>query len=171
MGFFERLRNLFTGGAAEVPRPGFRERVRQRREERRRERDWKRSQKRQEKMEKEDRKREEAEQKRKDEQKKREAHEKGRETFKDRWGFNDEEYDGFIQFVSSVPDELKEVFGSENLVEVFRTGKSMGLSPDDMKQVLQQTYSESGGTQEDLINDLYVNLQGYAQNVKEGAYV
>ena len=183
MGFFNKLKGLFSGRGAAAPsgsgeRKGFFERARERREERRIAREWERSQKRMEKMEKESlkekakRKAEERQQKREAEQRSREAHERGRETFKDNWGFSDSEYDAFIQFIDGASDELKEVFGSSNLVEAFRTGRSLGLSPDDMKSVLDQTYNMTeGGTQEDIINDLYVNMEAYAAGAREGSYV
>ena len=172
MGLFSKLGRIFGigKGNATPSGGGFWQRRREAREERRRERAAKRSERRMDKMEKQRRKEEEARQKREDERKKREAHEAARNTFKDRWGFSDQEYDGFIQFVSSIPDELKEVFGSENLVEAFRTGKSLGLNPSDMKAVLDQTYAGSeAGTQEDIINDLYYNMEMFAQ--EKGAHV
>lgn len=183
MGFFSKLRSIFSGRGAVAPsgsgeRKGFFERVRERREEKRIAREWKRSQERMEKMEKESlkekarRKAEEREKKRADQERREAAHEKSRGTFKDNWGFNDQEYDDFIQFIDGASDELKEVFGSNNLVEAFRTGRSLGLSPDDMKAVLDQTYNMTeGGTQEDVINDLYINMEAYATGAREGAYV
>lgn len=183
MGFFSKLKGLFLGRGAAAPsgsgeRKGFFERVRERREEKRIAREWERSQKRMEKMEQESlkqkakRKAEERREKKAAEQKSREYHERGRETFKDNWGFNDREYDEFIQFVDGASEEIKEVFGSNNLVEAFRTGRSLGLSPENMKHVLDQTYNMTeGGTQEDIINDLYVNMEAYAAGSREGSYV
>lgn len=184
MGFFSRLKGIFSGrGAAGAsgsgkPSGGFWQRRKEKREEKRREREWKKSQERMEKMEKESlkqkaqRKAEEQKQKRASERKSREYHERGRETFKDRYGFNDKEYDGFVQFVDGMGEDLKEVFGSNNLVEAFRTGRSLGLSPADIKSILDQTYNMTeGGTQEDIINDLYSNMEAYAENVREGSYV
>lgn len=183
MGFFSKLKGLFSGRGAAAPsgsgeRKGFFERVRERREEKRIAREWKKSQERMEKMEQESlkqkakRKAEERREKKASEQKSREYHERGRETFKDNWGFNDKEYDDFIQFIDSASDEIKEVFGSNNLVEAFRTGKSLGLSPEDMTAVLDQTYAMTdGGTQEDIINDLYTNMEAYAAGTREGSYV
>lgn len=183
MGFFSKLKGLFSGRGAAASSgsgesKGFFERVRERREEKRIAREWKRSQERMEKMEQESlkqkskRKAEERREKREAEQRSRESHERGRETFKDNWGFSDKEYDAFIQFIDGASDELKEVFGSNNLVEAFRTGRSLGLSPEDMKKVLDQTYNMTeGGTQEDIVNDLYINMEAYAAGAREGAYV
>lgn len=168
MGFFERLRNLFRGGeASQEQRGGFFERARQRRIERQ----ARRSQKIMEKLEKQQRKEEERKKKEADQRKKEEAYKKSAETFKERWGFSSQAYDDFIQFVSSVPDEMKEVFGSENLVEIFRTGNSLGLDPNELKDIVSQTYSEAGGTQEDLINDIYFNMEMMSNQKSEGAYV
>ena len=171
MGFFQRLKQFFTPAAPSPKVGGFISKARARWEEMKRERAFKRSQKRQAKMEKAQRKAEEAAKKRADEQKKRDAHEKAAETFMDRWGFNRSEYERFIQFMESVPDDLKEAFSSGSLVEAFRKGRSLGLSPDDMKVVLNQTYSDTEGTQEDLVNDLYMNMSAYAEYIKERSYV
>lgn len=183
MGFFSRLKNIFSGRAASAPETpksggGFWERMKQSRQERKQAREWKRSQERMEKMEQESlkekarRKAEEKEKKKADQKRREAAHEKGRDTFKENWGFSDREYDDFIQFIDGASDEIKEVFGSNNLVEAFRTGRSLGLSPNDLKNVLDQTYNMTeGGTQEDIINDLYMNMSAYAESVREGSYV
>lgn len=183
MGFFSRLKNIFSGRAAAAPETpksggGFWERMKQARQKRKQTREWKRSQERMEKMEQESlkekarRKAEEKEKKKADQKRREAAHEKGRDTFKDNWGFSDREYDDFIQFIDGASDEIKEVFGSNNLVEAFRTGRSLGLSPNDLKNVLDQTYNMTdGGTQEDIINDLYMNMSAYAESVREGSYV
>lgn len=169
MGFFQWLKNIFTGG-----RPaggGFFERARQRRFERKAERQAKRSQKIMDKLEKQQRKEDEKRQKEADFKKKVEAYNKGRETFGQRWGFKDQEYDNFIQFVASIPDEMKEAFGSENLVEVFRTGRDLGLTPEELKGVVSDTYASAGGTQEDLINDIYFSMEALSSQKEAGAYV
>ena len=183
MGFFSKLRGIFSGRKAAASsgsgeRKGFFERVRERREEKRIAREWERSQKRMEKMEQESlkqkakRKAEERLEKKAAEQKSREYHERGRETFKDNWGFNDKEYDDFIQFIDGASDEIKEVFGSNNLVEAFRTGRTLGLTPDDMKAVLKQTYNDiDGGTQEDIVDSLYYNIYALSSNIEEGSHV
>lgn len=183
MGFFSKLKGLFSGRGAAASsgsgeRKGFFDRVRERREEKRIAREWKRSQERMEKMEKESlkekakRKAEEWQQKREAEQRSKEAHERGRETFKDNWGFSDTEYDAFIQFIDGASEELKEVFGSSNLVEAFRTGHTLGLTPDDMKAALIQTYNDTdGGTQEDIIDNLYYNIYVLSSNIKAGSHV
>lgn len=170
MGFFSRLREFFFGrGEAAAPsgRVGFGERMRQRRIERQ----AKRSQKIMEKLEKQQRKEEEKRKKAEDFRKKEEAYNKGRDTFRERWGFSNRDYDNFVQFIASVPDEMKEAFGSENLVEVFRTGKNLGLDPTELKDVITNTYSVAGGTQEDLINEIYFNMEELASQKSEGAYV
>ena len=175
MGFFSKLKGLFSGRGATAPsgsgeRKGFFEQLKERRKEHKIAREWKRSQKRMEKMEKESqkqkeqRKEEEQEQKKEDQRRKEEAHEKARKSFKENWGFSDKEYDAFIQFISGIGDELKEIFGSDNLVEIFRTGISYQLSAPELKHILYQSYIHSeGGTQEDLIDFVYLNIQGYAQ--------
>lgn len=177
MGFFRSLFGKVFGRGEAPKRPGFfskerRAERKQARAEKKIQRDYERSQKKQEKMDKKIREQEEQQQKYKDEQKKREQQEHARSTFKKRYGFNDREYEGFIQFIGSVGEDMKDVYGSMNLVEAFRTGKSLGLDPKDMVQVVKATYSDTfSATQEDLIDDLYRNMEGYAQNVKEGAYV
>lgn len=183
MGFFgkirERIAKAFNQPTAPAPEhKGFFERRREAREEKRIRKEWERSQRRQEKMEREaekqkqKRRSEERQQKREAEQRAREAHEKARDTFLNNWGFTPSEYEGFIQFVDGLGSDLKEAFGSENLVEAFRTGRSLGLNPSDMKAVLEQTYNMgNGGTQEDFVNDLYANMNTYAISVSEGAFV
>ena len=139
MGFFERLRNLFRGGeASQEQRGGFFERARQRRIERQ----ARRSQKIIEKLEKQQRKEEERQKKEADQRKKEEAYKKSAETFKERWGFSSQAYDDFIQFVSSVPDEMKEViqvgqavlvpFGRQGLINAFVVGFS-DYVPEDIR--------------------------------------
>ena len=182
MSFFSRLKDIFRpSGRPEYEAPkGFWERRKERRQERKREREYERSKRRQEKMDRERREREEKERrKREEEQQKREAEEKARErdakarkTFQDRWGFNDQQYDDFTKFIASTPDDLKEAFGSETLVEAFRTANEYGISGQDLNDILQQTYAMSeGGTQEDIVNDLFINIQGYAQNMESGAFI
>lgn len=182
MSFFSRLKDIFRpSGKSEYEAPkGFWERRKERRQERKQEREYVRSQRRQEKMdrerrereEKERRKREEEQQKKEAEEKARQRDQKARETFKDRWGFNDQEYADFIKFIASIPDDLKEAFGSETLVEAFRTANEYGISGQELNYILQQTYAMSdGGTQEDIVNDLFINIQGYAQNMESGAFI
>lgn len=178
MSFFSRLKDIFRpSGRPEYEAPkGFWER----RKERRQEREYERSQRRQEKMdrkrrereEKERRKREEERQKKEAEEKAREKDAKARETFKDRWGFDDAQYDGFVQFIASVPEDLKEAFGSDTFIEAFRTADRYDISGTELVDILNQTYAMSeGGTQEDIINDLFVNIHGYAQNKQSGAFI
>lgn len=186
MGLFNRIKGLFgrqdpTGVSYNnegTPRGGFWQRVGDGLKQRRIDRQWKKSQERMEKMERESlrdkmrRKAEEAAQKKAYEERMRAAHEQGRQSFQEHYGFNDRQYDDFIQFIDGTGEDLKEAFGSENLVEAFRTGREYGLSPEDMRAVLDQTYNMTeGGTQEDIINDLYANMAAYAGNVKEGSYV
>lgn len=178
MGFFSKLKGLFSRSQAPSgERKGFFER----RREKKRQREYERSQKRQEKMDKErqaqeakeKRKREEEQKKREAEQKERERDQKARNKFKERWGMNDQEYDNFTQFISAVPGELKEVFGSETLLEAFRTANSYNISGSDLNMILKQTYNNAapGSDVEDVINDLFINIQGYAENVKSGAFI
>ena len=192
MGFFGKLRERFFGRPAEPSTGseaagGWFQRRREAREERKRKREYEKSQRRQEKMDREreeyERKREEAEKKRreaeekakKDEDRKRreQQDQETRAKFKERWGFSDDEYDEFIPFIASFDDYMKEWVQSESLVEIFRTGKSYNLAPDEIKMIIDTTYNDmSGGfTAEDLIDEVYTNMRGYAQNVSEGAYV
>ena len=199
MGFFkglkERAARIFS--RPETPRTeqrtgsgassGWFQRRREAREERKRQREYKKSQRRQEKL---DREREEYELKKAAEEKKRREDEerakkeadkrkreeqdaKTRKTFNDRWGFDDQEYDGFIQFISGFGDDMKEFITSESLVEIYRTGRNYSINPSDMRNIIYETYnSMSGGfTTEDLVDEIYVNIQGYAQNVAEGAFI
>lgn len=202
MGFFKGLREraarIFGRPAAPAPEQpagsdrggwfgGWFQRRREAREQRKREKEWERSKRRQEKM---DREREEYERKKAEEEKARrtaeeraqkeadkkrreEADAKMRDTFKERWGFNDQEYDEFLPFIASFDEYMKEWIQSESLVEVFKTGRSYNISGEDIKQIIDATYNEmSGGfTAEDLIDEIYSNIEGYAQNVSEGAYV
>ena len=176
MGFFQRLFNKIRPSAAPSSGGGFWER----RRERKREREFERSQRRQEKMDRERaeqeekarKKREEEQAKREAEQKERERDQKARDTFKSRWGMDDSEYEAFVQFIASTPPEIKEAFGSDTLVEAFRTANSYGISGSELNYILQQTYAMAeAGTQEDIVNDLFVNIQGYAQNMESGAFI
>lgn len=166
MGLFSRIKNLFTGGRP-VAQGGFFERAKQRRIERQ----ARRSQRIMDKLEKQQRKEEEKQQKEEDFRKKQEAYNKGRDTFRERWDFSNDDYDNFIQFIASIPDEMKEAFGSENLVEIFRTGRDLGLTPEELKGVVSDTYASAGGTQEDLINDIYFSMEALSSQKEAGAYV
>lgn len=192
MGFFGKLKERFFGGQKAPAAPsgsggGWFQRRREKREERKRQKEYEKSQRRQEKMDKEreeyERKKAEADKARREaeERARKEADRKKREEedlstkekFKQRWGFTDEEYYEFMPFIASFDEYMKEWVQSESLVEIFKTGKQYKLSGDEIKYIIDSTYNEmSGGfTAEDLIDEVYLNMKGYAQNVAEGAYV
>lgn len=180
MNLWNRLKGIFSrrgSGEASEGRGGFFSGMRERVEERRRDREYRRSQRRMERMERRQRKEEqrqkqqrmneEQEAKRQAEEEERRRDEKARQTFKERWGFNDDEYGRFMQFINSIPREYIEQLGSDTLVEFFRTGQTYNLSHEEIANVVKQTMETTEGVYaEDIINDLYTNLEGYAQNVK-----
>lgn len=182
MNLWQRLKGLFSRNEAPAQEENnsFLGRLRETRQERKRQREYKRSQRRMQHMErqrqkeeerqKEERKSEEQEAKQESEKEERRRYEKARKTFKERWDFSDAQYDRFMQFVNSLPREYIEQLGSETLVEFFRTGETYKLSSDEMATIVKETMETSEGMYaEDIINDLYTNMEGYAQNIKNAS--
>ena len=148
------------------------------RAERKRERDYRRSQRRQERMERREEKRRQKEKERraaeerraKEEQaqKEEERYKKSEKTFNDRWGFNASMYDNFIQFMNAIPPEVREAFGSEQLVEIFRAGSNINMSPEDLAGLVMESWTSAEDmTAEELVNDLYERMERW---VSENTY-
>ena len=142
---------------------------------RKRERDYRRSQRRQERMErreekrrqKEKEKRASEEQRAKEEkaQKEEERYKQREKTFDKRWGFTPDMHSGFIQFINSIPPEVREAFGSEQLVEVYRSGNNINMSPEDLANLVMNTWNNSEAmTAEELIDELYTNMEQYNED-------
>jgi hypothetical protein len=140
------------------------------RAERKRDRDYRRSQKRQERMERREEKRRQKEKERraaeerraKEEQaqKEEERYKQSEKTFNDRWGFNASMYDNFIQFMNAIPPEVREAFGSEQLVEIFRAGSNINMSPEDLAGLVMESWTSAEDmTAEELVNDLYERME------------
>lgn len=174
MNIFQRLFKKAMG-RGEAPAGGWRER----RAERKRERDYLRSQKRMEKLERKEREREQREraQRAKEEQRQKQQqrrekerqHKKGEKTFRNRWGFPKGEYDNFINFISNIPQDIVEAFGSEQLVEVFRAGENIGMNPKDLADVVMETYTENESMYaEDLLDEVYDRISDYNETVGGG---
>lgn len=182
MNLWGRIKSFFGRGEAapaQEPKKGFFGRMREAREERKRQREYEKSQRRMAKMEKqrkkeedklkEQRRQEEAAAKEEAQRMEAERDRKARETFKDRWGFNNAQYEGFMKFVNAIPREYIEQLGSDTLVEFFRTGQTYNLSPEQMTSIVKQTMATTEGIYaEDIINDLYANLEAYSADSDGG---
>lgn len=184
MNLWNRIKGIFRRDASapegEKTESGFFGRLKQRRAERKRKKEYRRSQRRMEKMERTEQKRQDESKRQRQkeeqfakwqaEQEERHRDQKARKTFKERWGFSDKEYEGFVGFIASIPKQYVEQVGSDTIVEVFRSGVEMGLTSHDMQIVVRDTIENMQVHQfvyaEDVIDDLYTNMQGYAQNVK-----
>lgn len=173
MNIFQRLFNRVMG-RGEARAGGWRER----RAERKREREYKRSQKRMEKLERKEQKREQREraqrakeeqqQKQQQRREKERQHKKGEKTFRNRWGFSKGEYDGFIRFMDALPMDIKETFGSEQLVEIYRSGTNLGFDPESLANIVRETVTESDASYaEDLVNAVYEKMTEYYERSQE----
>ena len=145
------------------------------RAQRQRERDYRRSQRRQERMERREEKRRQKEREQRAAQERREKEEKAQreeerykqseKTFDKRWGFTPDMHSGFIQFINSIPPEVREAFGSEQLVEVYRSGNNINMSPEKLADLVMNTWNNSEAmTAEELIDDLYTNMEQYNED-------
>lgn len=171
MNIFQRLFNRVMG-RGEAPAGGWRER----RAERKREREYLRSQKRIEKLERKEQKREQREkaqrakeeqqQKQQQRRKKERQHKKGEKTFRNRWGFPKGVYDNFINFISNIPQDIVEAFGSEQLVEVYRTGQNISMNSKDLADIVIEAYTENESMYaEDLLDEVYGRITDYNETV------
>ena len=89
------------------------------------------------------------------------------DKFTENWGSMDEvDYDRFVQLIGAMPSELREVFGSHNVVEAFRTGRQYELSTTEIFEKLNDAYENTKGSQEDVLNTFYATLSG---SYKEGS--
>lgn len=173
MGFFSKLRGIFSGrGAGEAPKAsgGFFF-SRERREERQREREYKRSQRRMERMERQEKKRQEKEKQRRAEQERRQkeadrakreaAYGKAYNTFNDRYGMSESEYRGLIDVWGGVTQDMKDIFGDSKKGDGSLVYAYKELSPEHRRNfpsILQNVMNEiegQGMNQEQAINKLY----------------
>ena len=172
MGFFSKLRGIFSGrGAGEAPKASGGFFSRERREERRREREYKRSQRRMEKMERQEKKRQEKEKQRRADQERRQkeadrakreaAYGKAYNTFNDRYGMSESEYRGLIDVWGGVTQDMKDIFGDSKKGDGSLVYAYKELSPEHRKNfpsILQGVMNEiegQGMNQEQAINKLY----------------
>lgn len=84
-----------------------------------------------------------------------EAANKAYEEFNKYWTMSRPEYDRFVQFIGSMDDAMIEKFGSDNLVEMFRTGERKNLSPTEIFEKVNTAYNQGGTYAEDYINNFY----------------
>ena len=172
MGFFSKLRGIFSGrGAGEAPEASGGFFSRERREERRREREYKRSQRRMEKMERQEKKRQAKEKQRRADQERRQkeadrakreaAYGKAYNTFNDRYGMSESEYRGLIDVWGGVTQDMKDIFGDSKKGDGSLVYAYKELSPEHRRNfpsILQNVMNEiegQGMNQEQAINKLY----------------
>ena len=84
-----------------------------------------------------------------------EAANKAYEEFNKYWTMSRPEYDRFVQFIGSMDDAMVEKFGSDNLVEMFRTGERKNLSPTEIFEKVNTAYNMGGTYAEDYINNFH----------------
>lgn len=172
MGFFSKLRGIFSGrGAGEAPKASGGFFSRERREERKRKREYERSQRRMEKWERQEKKRQEKEKRRREEQERRQkeadrakreaAYGKAYNTFNDRYGMSESEYRGLIDVWGGVTQDMKDIFGDSKKGDGSLVYAYKELSPEHRKNfpsILQNVMNEiegQGMNQEQAINKLY----------------
>lgn len=172
MGFFSKLRGIFSGrGAGEAPKASGGFFSRERREERKREREYKRSQRRMEKMERQEKKRQAKEKQRRADQERRQkeadrakreaAYGKAYNTFNDRYGMSESEYRGLIDVWGGVTQDMKDIFGDSKKGDGSLVYAYKELSPEHRRNfpsILQNVMNEiegQGMNQEQAINKLY----------------
>ena len=80
---------------------------------------------------------------------------KAYEAFNRNWNMSRSEYDRFVQFIGSMDDAMVEKFGSDNLVEMFRTGERKKLSPTEIFEKVNTAYNMGGTYAEDYINNFH----------------
>ena len=173
MGFFSKLKGLFSGRQAEPEAPrssgGFFSK--ERREERKRQREYKRSQRRMEKWEKQEQKQrekgkqrraqQERAQKAADQAKREAAYGKAYNTFNDRYGMSENEYRGLIDVWGGVTQDMKDIFGDSKKGDGSLVYAYKELSPQhrqNFPSILQGIMNDIEGrgyNQEQAINKLY----------------
>lgn len=171
MGFFSKLRGIFSGrGAAEPKQGGFFSR--ERREERKRQREYERSQRRMEKWERQEKKRQEKEKQRraKQERLQKEADHRQRvEQFRQSFKVFNERYGetsaaDFVNLVDTwggVTQDMKDIFGDSKKGDGSMIYAYKALKPEHQKQfpsILKHVMNEiegQGMNQEQAINKLY----------------
>lgn len=84
-----------------------------------------------------------------------EAANKAYEEFNKYWTMSRPEYDRFVQFIGSMDDAMIEKFGSDNLVEMFRTGERKNLTPTEIFEKVNTAYNMGGTYAEDYINNFH----------------
>ena len=87
-----------------------------------------------------------------------EAANRAYESFNQNWHMSRGEYDRFIQFIGSMDDSMKENFGSGNLVEMFRAGEKKNLTPTQIFEKVNTSYTKGGTYAEDYINNFYDSI-------------
>ena len=80
---------------------------------------------------------------------------KAYDAFNEHWSMSRSEYDRFVQFIGSMDDAMVEKFGSDNLVEMFRTGERKKLSPTEIFEKVNTAYNMGGTYAEDYINNFH----------------
>ena len=172
MGFFNRLRGIFSGKGTQTAlrsSEGFFSK--ERREERQRQREYKRSQRRMEKWERKEQKQREKEkarraaqeraQKAADHAKREAAYHKAYDTFSERYGMSEKEYQGLIDVWGGVTQDMKDIFGDSKKGDGSLVYAYKELSPEHRKNfpsILQGVMNEiegQGYNQEQAINKLY----------------
>lgn len=170
MGFFNKLRGIFSGrGAAEPKQGGFFSK--ERRDERQRQREFKRSQRRMEKWEREKQKqfekekarreKEERRQKEADQKKRKQAYKTAYTTFRDRYGMSEREYRGLIDVWGGVTQDMKDIFGDSKKGDGSLVYAYKELSTEHRQNfpaILQSVMNDiegKGYNQEQAINKLY----------------
>lgn len=84
-----------------------------------------------------------------------EAANKAYDAFNEHWSMSRPEYDKFVQFIGSMDDAMVEKFGSDNLVEMFRTGERKNLTPTEIFEKVNTAYNMGGTYAEDYINNFH----------------
>ena len=173
MGFFSKLRIIFSGrGAGEAPKASGGFFSRERREERKRRRDYERSQRRMEKWERQEKKRQEKEKKRRAEQERlqKEAdHLQRVEQFRQSYREFNERYGetsaaDFVNLIDTwggVTQDMKDIFGDSKKGDGSMIYAYKALKPQHQKNfpsILKHVMNEiegQGMNQEQAINKLY----------------
>ena len=173
MGFFSKLRSIFSGrGAGEAPKASNGFFSKERWEERKRQREYERSQRRMEKWERQEKKRQEKEKARREEQeriKKEADHRKRVEQFKQSFRVFNERYGetsaaDFVNLIDTwggVTQDMKDIFGDSKRDDGSMIYAYKALKPEHQKHfpsILKHVMNEiegQGYNQEQAINKLY----------------
>lgn len=146
--------------------------------ERRQQRQYERSQRRQDRMDRAEEKRRESEKakraaedrakKEADARKQQQRYKESEKKFNKRWGFTPEMHDNFLQFINSIPPDVREAFGSEQLVEIYRSGHNLDIKPEDLSSLVLSTWNNSEAiTADELVDEVYTNMQMLRQFQEE----